>query len=197
MIGEVNLSFQLAENLEDPITYTSVERKNWSINDEMKSVNTGGKDADKPEAVINIWIVDLGGLSRGFAQMPGGQSETDGIVIDYRCVGIDGSALYPYNKGKTLTHLIANYLNIHSIWGTGFCRDDGVEDTPIHNAPNYGCPTYKHITTCSDRIVQEMTVNFMDNSDDRCTNMFTKGQRNRIYANLVPGGPRHSLIAPR
>ena len=194
----MSLRFQLNESLRDrSINFIESKRDCWPLDNSIKDKEKGGTPPIDPGTNINIWVADLGGESRGYAQMPGGPDETDGIVIDYRFLGIDGSAVAPYNKGKTLTHLIANYLNLHSIWGEGFCKDDRVKDTPIHNTPNFGCPKYKHITTCSDDIVTEMTINFMDNTDDACTTMFTQGQRNRIYANLLPGGPRHSLISKR
>lgn len=196
--GEVHFNFSLSRSsTSGSITYKETKRDCWPLDDSIKSKEEDGVPAVNPLTTINVWIANLGGASRGYATMPGGPEETDGIVIDYRFVGIGGSAVAPYDEGKTLTHLIANYLNIHSLWGEGYCKDDGVSDTPIHNSPNFGCPRYRHITTCSDKIVTEMTMNFMDNTDDACTTMFTQGQRDRMYANLISGGPRHSLISKK
>ena len=160
--GEVHFNFDLNRSSDFPsINYAETKRDCWPLDDAIKLKEQDGVPPVDPSRTINIWVANLGGESRGYATMPGGPEETDGIVIDYRFVGIGGSAVAPYNEGKTLTHLIANYLNIQSLWGEGYCKDDGVADTPIHNSPNFGCPKYRHITTCSDKIVTEMTMNFI------------------------------------
>lgn len=126
--------------------------------------------------------------------MPGGPEETDGIVIDYQFFGTIGTSREPYNDGKTLTHLVGSYLGLYELWNEERpCWDDYVNDTPIHNAPNYG-PTneYKHVSTCPGNPV-EMSMNFMDNSDDEYLYLFTAGQMMRIHAVLTKGGPRHKL----
>jgi hypothetical protein len=120
--------------------------------------------------------------------MPGGPSATDGIVLDYRFLGSLGTVKAPYDQGKTLTHLVGNYLGLNDLWGNGHCADDLVDDTPPHNAPNFGCPGYRHISTCDDNPV-EMTMNFMDNTDDACMYMFTAGQVRRMRAALGESGP--------
>ena len=73
--------------------------------------------------------------------MPGGPVATDGIVIDYRYFGTGGTAIAPYDEGRTLTHLVGNYLNLHDLWNdVSRCSDDEVADTPVHNGPNYALP---------------------------------------------------------
>ena len=132
--------------------------------------------------------------------MPGGPLNTDGIVIDYRYFGVQDSTATPYNEGKTLTHLIGNYLNLYDIWGESPCEDDYVDDTPIHNSPNSGLDpntgsgsmAYQHVSTCPGEAV-EMVMNFMDNTRDNMLYMFTKDQRQRMHACLAENGPRGSL----
>jgi len=125
--------------------------------------------------------------------MPGGNPATDGIVIGYKYFGTTGTAQFPYNEGKTLTHLMGNYLGLFDLWcEQNPCQDDLVEDTPIHNAPNTGCAPYLHVSTC-DGSPAEMTMNFMDNSHDACLYMFTAGQKKRMRSMLDEGGLRHSL----
>ena len=99
----------------------------------------------------------------------------------------------PFDQGKTLTHLVGNYLNLYDIWGDRQCGDDYVADTPRHNAPNTGCHTYKHISLCQGNDI-EMTMNFMDNTDDACMYMFTMGQKMRMHAVLQEGGFRAELV---
>lgn len=164
----------------------------WNSNDSVKYGYHDGTDVIAPENVLNVWVCHLQDSISGYAQMPGGASETDGIVIDYRFFGTQGTAQAPYNEGKTLTHLIGNYLNLFDLWGMSLCSDDYVEDTPIHNAPNYGCPGYRHVSTCQGNPV-EQTMNFMDNSNDACMYMFTVGQKMRMQATIAEGGPRANL----
>lgn len=157
------------------------------------------KDSDKngispwnPKKYINVWVTDLAGIESGYAQMPGGDSKTDGIVIDYDFFGLMDSDKNPYNQGKTLTHLMGNYLGLYSLWGKTECGDDYVDDTPIHNDPNFGEPEFQHISLCEDNEL-EMTMNFMDATYDEGKFMFTEGQVMRLQAILSENGFRSEL----
>jgi hypothetical protein len=174
------------------IRYVQSDSREWSMDDALKFKRRGGADALVPERCLNIWVARLGDHLSGYAQMPGGPSATDGIVLDYRFLGSLGTVKAPYDQGKTLTHLVGNYLGLNDLWGNGHCADDLVDDTPPHNAPNFGCPGYRHISTCDDNPV-EMTMNFMDNTDDACMYMFTAGQVRRMRAALGESGPRAGL----
>jgi hypothetical protein len=157
---------------------------------------SGGQPAWNTRNYLNIWICDLRDEMSGFAQMPGGPEATDGIVIDRRFFGVKNDPEWVYREGKTLVHLIGNYLNLYPLWGDGtyLCSDDYVWDTPIHNAPNGGCvEVYRHISTC-DGYPVEMTMNYMDNTDDACMYMFTYGQMMRMHASLTAGGYRNGLV---
>ena len=175
------------------IQYIYAENSAWQMDDKMKSAQYGGANTWDARRFINIWVVDLQAGLSGYAQMPGGLETTDGIVIDYSFFGVEGHTHKPYHLGRTLTHLMGNYLNLYSLWGPSPCADDGVEDTPIHNAPNFGNPGYKHFSLCDGNEV-EMTMNFMDNSDDQSLAMFTVGQRNRMLDCLA--SYRSGLNAP-
>ncbi len=175
--------------------YVHSEVPIWKSDDAIKFSKTGGADALAPEHYLNVWVCRMDETVSGYAQMPGGPEETDGIVLDYRFFGTMGTATRPYDEGKTLTHLVGNYLNLFDLWGSGaLCADDYVEDTPLHNSPNYGCPGYRHISTCSNNPV-EMTMNFMDNTDDACMYMFTEGQKIRMQAMFGKKGQRSKLVA--
>ena len=124
--------------------------------------------------------------------MPTGSSfETDGIVINSRYFGIT-DATAPFSEGKVLTHLVGNFLGLYPLWNSTPCWDDYVLDTPISNMQNAGCPEANHISTC-DGFPTEMTMNFMDATDDACKYMFTKGQAHRMHTMLAEGGPRGLL----
>lgn len=175
------------------ILYYQKNRPDWTIDDAMKSSSNDGIDPWNPEEYLNIWVVKLKDGISGYAQMPGGPSATDGIVIDFRFLGTQGSVQSPYNEGHTLTHLMGNYLGLFDLWRDGErCIDDQVVDTPVHNSPNNECPGYKHVSTCFDNPV-EMAMNFMDNTYDACLNMFTIGQILRMHAILSDKGPRGKL----
>ena len=194
----IDITFCLAEvtigdSKSTGVEYLATDVRTWQADQQIKSKKTGGADAYQPDKYLNVWVGAFDDAVSGFAQMPGGPSETDGIVIDYRFFGIGGSAVAPYDQGKTLTHLVGNYLGLYDLWNeTVPCSDDGVKDTPIHNAPNVRCPDYRHLTLCSEKTVA-MTMNFMDNTDDACMNMFTFGQMIRMHAVLGAKGPRKKL----
>lgn len=191
----IGISFCIATQLEaNGINFVPTTVEEWGEDDAIKSSVTGGADPWDTEQYLNIWIGNLADSVSGYAQMPGGPLTTDGIVIDYELLGTLGTVLSPYNEGKTLTHLVGNYLGLYDLWNeTRPCGDDYVKDTPIHNAPNTGeRTTYRHVSTCQGLPV-EQTMNFMDNTNDVFLYMFTKGQTKRMQAVLSENGPRNTL----
>ncbi|MFM8918170.1 MAG: M43 family zinc metalloprotease, partial [Bacteroidota bacterium] len=114
---------------------------------------------------------------------------------DNNCVGVASTNFSTYNKGRTATHELGHWLNLRHIWGDATCGSDQVSDTPTHNASNYGCPSYPHYSTCSGSPI-EMTMNYMDYTDDACMYMFTAGQKSRMNATFLSGGGRNSFAQP-
>ncbi len=181
----------------DQVIRKSTTKTSWGTRDTMKKAKQGGINPTSPTTKLNFWVCTIGGGILGYAQFPGGSSATDGVVVDSKYVGVtsnSGSA-YPYNLGRTATHEVGHWLNLRHIWGDTTCGSDLVADTPTHNTANYGVPTYPHYSTCSGTPV-EMTMNFMDYTDDRGMYMFTAGQKSRIDAIFVSGGPRFSFAQP-
>ncbi|NJL75161.1 MAG: T9SS type A sorting domain-containing protein [Saprospiraceae bacterium] len=174
------------------IQYVPTTATAWSSDHAIHFDSLGGADAFRPDQFLNVWVGNFGDLA-GYAQMPALNPATDGIVIDYRYFGSGGTAIAPYNDGKTLTHLVGNYLGLYDLWSDVSCQDDYVSDTPVHNAANYGCPIYRHYSLCHGGSQIEMTINFMDNTDDACMYMFTYGQLLRMHAVLSERGPRGGL----
>ena len=177
------------------VNYVPIEVGVWPANNDMKNEVTGGASPWAPDRYLNVWVVHLPDSISGWAQMPGGPAGTDGIVIDYRFFGTGGTAVSPYDEGKTLTHLVGNYLNLYDLWDErNVCGDDYVEDTPVHNGPNFYCfENELHVSLCADN-PQEMWMNFMDNTPDACMYMFTLGQKQRMQTVLLEGGARSGLV---
>lgn len=197
--ANVEINFCLAQR--DPngaatngITRTVTTRTSFGTNDAVKSASTQGKAAWNTSNYLNIWVCNIGGGILGYAQFPGGPASTDGVVIDYRYFGRNGTAVAPFNKGRTATHEVGHWLNLYHIWGDATCGNDQVSDTPLHNTANYGCPAAGHRSTCTGTPV-EMTMNYMDYTDDACMYMFSTGQSNRMRALFGTGGARVSLLS--
>ena len=159
-------------------------KSSWALDDSVKAAYP----PITPETHLNIWVCNITNGYLGYAQFPGGKASTDGVVILYS--SLPGGTAAPYNLGRTATHEVGHYLNLRHIWGDGRCRqDDFVLDTPSSDGPNYGCPKYPTIN-CS---TTDMTMNYMDYTDDDCMYMFTDGQRNRMRAIFASGGPRAAM----
>jgi hypothetical protein len=181
----------------DKVVRKSTTKTSWGTRDTMKKSKQGGIDPTTPTTKLNFWVCTIGGGILGYAQFPGGAAATDGVVVDSKYVGVTSNTgtSYPYNLGRTATHEVGHWLNLRHIWGDTTCGNDLVADTPTHNTANYGVPTYPHYSTCTGTPV-EMTMNYMDYTDDRGMYMFTAGQKARIDAIFVSGGARFSFAQP-
>lgn len=176
----------------DAVNRKSTKKSSWRTDDSMKKTSRGGIDPTSPDTKLNIWVCTLSGGVLGYAQFPGGSLATDGVVILNTGFGRTGTAAAPFNKGRTGTHEVGHWLNLRHIWGDATCGNDFVGDTPSHNTANYGCPSAGHTSTCTGAPV-EMTMNYMDYTDDACMYMFSDGQGSRMFATFAAGGPRNSF----
>lgn len=172
--------------------------KSFNTNDGVKSTQRGGDDAIDPQHKLNIWVCNLGQSLLGYAQFPGGPSATDGVVILYSAFGSRdkypaGTYISKYDLGRTATHEIGHWMNLRHIWGDdgGSCSgSDLVGDTPNQAGQNYGCPSFPHVSCTNSG---DMSMNYMDYTDDACMYMFSKGQQSRALAVFAAGGPRAAL----
>jgi len=184
LAANVGISFELAG-----VVRKVTSKKSWGTNNAMKKTAQGGLAPTNPTTNLNLWVCTIGGGILGYAQFPGGPSTTDGVVIDSKYVGLSSSASYPYNLGRTATHEVGHWMNLRHIWGDATCGNDLVSDTPNHNTANYGVPIYPHYSTCTGNPV-EMTMNYMDYTDDRGMYMFSNGQKSRMTTIFLSGGAR-------
>jgi Pregnancy-associated plasma protein-A len=186
--GNTGVSFVL-----DQVIRRSTTKTSFTTNDAMKK-SASGIAPTSPTTKLNMWSCNMSGGILGYAQFPGGAAATDGVVILYSAFGVT-TAGAPYNKGRTATHEVGHWLNLRHIWGDATCGNDQVSDTPLHTGANFGCPAAGVRSTCAGTPVM-MTMNYMDYTDDLCMYMFSAGQKTRMNATFVAGGPRNSFAQP-
>lgn len=173
--GDANIQFSLSA-----IVRKQTAKKSFGFNDQVKKDKMGGSSAIDPMNKFNIWVCNLGQNLLGYAQFPGGTPETFGVVCHYKAFGKGDFNLFAdYNLGRTATHEIGHCLGLRHIWGDSRCGNDLVDDTPLHNDANYGCPGEGHRSTCTGKPL-EMWMNYMDYTDDQCMYFFSDGQVSRM-----------------
>ncbi len=179
--ANINVDFVI----EDVIRVQNSKKRSWRPDDSMKRSSSGGSDVVNPQEFLNVWIVNImpyrGGQILGYAQFPGGSWSTDGVVLAHQFVG---------RNQRTATHEVGHWMNLRHIWGDGGCgASDFVADTPDADGNSRGCPSYPTIECGS----ANMTMNFMDYSDDTCMYMFSEGQKSRMDAVFATGGFRATM----
>ena len=187
--ANVGLTFEL-----DKIIRVYTPNKIWENYDEMKKAASGGINPTSPGTKLNMWVCKLGKLGGpypvlGYAQFPGDDVSTDGVVITTNAFGL--SKKPPFDLGRTATHEVGHWLNLRHIWGDEFCGDDMIADTPKHDDQNAGVPQYPHYSKCPASPI-EMTMNYMDYCDDIALYMFTNDQKKRMLSALRTPGSRAS-----
>lgn len=204
--GDAGIEFELASIDPDGNPTNGITRTlgnpgflGFSIIDENMKKDSTGKAAWPTDRYVNVWVCDLlggiGGLLGvlGYSyppanapNWPAGQQAPDsaleGVVLHYAVVGRNFSD--PIDNtvagGRSLVHELGHYFGLRHIWGdsTGCANDDGISDTPrASDASQQTCDTV--INSCVDAgpiDFPDMIENYMDYSDDRCLNMFTKEQ---------------------
>ena len=114
----------------------------------------------------------------GFSPL-GGNGNGDGVTCGisyFGAVNCGGNTLNTsYNMGRTTVHEMGHYLSLSHPFGNSCDTDnDNINDTPITNAPTYGCPNVgEELINCTDPI---LFPTYMEYCNDACLYMFTKGQ---------------------
>lgn len=199
LVADTRIRFCLAQVDPQGRRTTGIIRKYtktdfFSPEDAMKYAAQGGDDAWDCKRYLNIWVCNMGGRTLGYSSIPGGPAATDGVVISYDVFGTTGNVRSPYDKGRTATHETGHWLGLKHIWGDAICGTDDVDDTPVQQYYNYGCPTFPHVSNCSPNGNGDMYMNFMDFTNDDCMNLFTKGQKIRMRALFAENNIRNSFL---
>lgn len=214
-VADCEINFCLASVDPNGNATTGIVRKSTTVtqfidDDKVMYSSQGGDDAWPASKYLNIWVCNLGNDLLGYAQLPGGPSASDGVVLKYTAFGNTGTAQAPFNKGRTATHEVGHWLNLQHIGGDalGGCGNDYVSDTPAQKGglssdgtgndygQNYGSPTHPLVRSgeCSGTTA-EMFMNYMDYTDDASMYMFTNGQKSRMQALFVTGGFRAGIVS--
>jgi hypothetical protein len=198
LAADSRIEFRLATVDPSGFITNGIVRKSTAVSgfvqdDKIKSSALGGDDPWNRDQYLNLWVGNLTGGVMGYASVPGCSPEKDGVVISYKAFGTTANVTAPFNKGRTTVHEIGHWLGLRHIWGDADCGDDKIDDTPPQAGPTRGCPS-GIIATCSSGAAGNMYMNFMDFTNDECTNMFTVGQANRMRELFAAGGARSSLI---
>lgn len=195
LVANVGINFVLADtdpqgNPHSGITRTYTNKSSFGTDDQMKYTSSGGHDAWPADQYLNFWVCDLGTSLLGYAQFPGGDAETDGVVCHYKYTGTGAEgAVAPFDLGRTATHEVGHWLNLRHIWGDAACGDDMVDDTPSQLTSSSGCPSHPQNSCFSN----DMFMNYMDYVNDACMYMFSEGQKQRMMALFADGGFRSSF----
>ncbi|TDW29987.1 zinc metalloprotease [Cryobacterium psychrophilum] len=176
----------------DGITRTHTDTRSFTYDDAIKFASSGGADAWPADKYLNLWVGRLSGGLLGYAQFPGGEPSTDGVVVLDTAVGTVGTASPPFGLGRTATHEIGHWLNLNHIWGdeSGCVGTDKVDDTPNQADANVGKPAFPHVS-CGNGPNGDLFADYMDYVDDDVMVMFSAGQIARIQACL--DGPRNTF----
>ena len=186
IVSNLQIEFCLAKQTPDGLPTNGIIRKETINNNFLLDENKifhdslGGSTAWNTEKYLNIWVCEIEDGILGWSQYPaGGNINTDGVVINYEHFGTIGTALSPYDLGRTATHEVGHWFNLYHLWGDSNCGDDFVSDTPEQEDANFGCKIHPNIS-CNNN--GDMFMNYMDYTNDNCMNSFTHGQKNRVWS---------------
>lgn len=155
---------------------------------------SGGDSDTAWSGYMNFLVKDIGSGLLGYSPLGGSIAAGQSVVMNLGAfgsgAGCPNSGVVPgapYNLGRTVTHELGHFYNLNHIWGDGGCGvDDGIADTPLASGSNGGCPDAGSIPGCVAG-EYEMSMNYMDYTNDACMYMFTQGQMDVVdnYINVL------------
>lgn len=196
LAADTGIRFQLAAR--DPsckptngITRTHTETTSFDIfnTDDVKSAATGGADPWPRDTYLNIWVCPALDGQGGRGTFPSAPAARDGVIVNYT---VFGPGVPPYDLGRITVHEVGHYFQLFHVFQGGCADNDQCGDTPPQADPNFGTPTFPHVS-CQGAPHGDMFVNHMDYTNDSTKVMFTVDQAARIQATLT--GPRSYLLA--
>lgn len=157
-----------------------------------------------PTRYLNIWVMNMSAGLLGYFTFPANSGLSglpvtspdplrDGIVVHYCAFGNTGNVCAPFDKGRTATYEIAQWLGLRRLAQVN-CGDDGVTDTPVGDYSYGGCPSFPQVAAaCGNGPNGDIFMNFLSYVDDGCKVMFTQGQKARIDTCLTNGTYQSAL----
>lgn len=179
---------------------------------------SGGDSDSAWSGYMNFLVKNIGSGLLGYSPLGGSIAAGQSVVMNLGAFGSGAGCpnsgvvpAAPYNLGRTVTHELGHFYNLNHIWGDGGCGvDDGIADTPLASGSNGGCPDPGSIPGCVAG-EYEMSMNYMDYTNDACMYMFSQGQmdvvdnyisvlqsqfKSNVTANCgTPTGPDFSISA--
>lgn len=207
---DTGIEFVLAEFTPDGAQSDGITRNYYKDKTQFNPYTDAGTLAEivswPTDEYLNIWVCTLSGNYLGVAQFPSlsgvpglnnadaDKALTDGVIIDYRSFGDVGALENAnYNQGRTTTHEVGHWMGLLHIWGDARCGDDYCADTPWAETSNTAsCNDI--FSSCRGTSTRNMIENYMDYSPDRCMNVFTFNQMERMHAVLELSPRRAALV---
>ncbi len=209
--ADTYIEFQMAERdpdgqETDGIVRVQGTKSEWNATNSDDNIELKSLSMWPPEDYLNIWVTSLANNYLGYAQypitsLPGSvppfDRETDGVVIHYMAFGSRTYGSFnlfnSYDRGRTTTHEVGHYLGLRHIWGDviGCDGTDYCDDTPQAYDSYSSCSNIDPFTCDSE----DMFQNFLDYSYDRCMNIFTDDQKQRMRIVMENSPRRFSLLS--
>jgi hypothetical protein len=136
------------------------------LEDMATALNMGTQDS------ANLYIAYFESFC-GLATLPYAEDPYEAVYLDAACLP-GGKSPAGYD---TIIHELGHFLGLFHTFAQepNGCRGKGdfVDDTPYQKVPHFKCRRYD---TCPNKPGLDPVRNYMDYTDDACTNRFSRGQ---------------------